>query len=63
MELENVIVSETEWTKKNETFSFRVWNGYLFRKEINKAFFGGYQIKKIMLAGRGLAVAKEWLEN
>jgi hypothetical protein len=62
MKNEEIVVAPDNWTEKPGTlFSFRVWEGRLWRKEVSACFFGGYQIKYIPLFGRGLRIAAEWL--
>lgn len=54
--------SPDKWIKLDNGFLFRIWDNKLYRKEINKAYYGGYQIKWIsLLTNRGLKVASEWV--
>lgn len=53
-----LIPAMTEWTAQTAVIAYRVWNGRLYRREINEAYFGGHQIKSIALGWR---IAAEWL--
>lgn len=58
----SVITSKTEWTVSpvNPDMSFRIWENVIYRKDTN---LGGYKILYLPLAGRGLVVAQEWINE
>ena len=54
------IESYTEWTYIRRDEAYRTWQGRIFQKCFNKAYYGGYQIKHIPLDS---AIGKEWAEK
>ena len=58
---QQVIKARTEWTDVNGTpYSFRVWDGKLWRRELGAQFYGYSQILTIPTGAR---LAKEWLAD
>ncbi len=54
-----VITARTDWTDiSGKPFSFRVWDGKLWRRELDARFYGGSQILTCPLRSK---IAKEWL--
>lgn len=63
---DRIIESETEWTvsTKSPSMSFRIWKGVIYRKEVNEQYYmSGFRVLYLPLAGRGLVVAQEWVDE
>lgn len=49
-----------QWTPVSETIHARIWDGKVWRKDFNEAYYGGYQIKFCLVDSR---IGREWLRS
>lgn len=54
------ITAKTEWTPVSKTISARIWDGRVYRKEMGEQFYGGHQIKAVVLDS---PLGREWLDG
>lgn len=53
-----IVKAADQWTPVSATISARIWAGRVWRRETGKQFFGGYQIKSVVMDSR---LGREWL--
>jgi hypothetical protein len=56
----NNLESYTEWTHISSSEAYRTWQGRIFQKTFNKAYYAGHQIKHIHLDS---PIGREWLQK
>ena len=54
----DIVTAKDQWTAITPTLHARIWNGRVWRKEINPAYYGGSQIKSCVMDSR---IGREWL--
>jgi hypothetical protein len=54
----NIVTAKDQWTRIRPNLYARIWDGYVWRKEVNPLFYGGYRIHKV---GVDTKLGQEWI--